>query len=76
MYCNAKEGMDDKFIIYRIFLFLQDFFLGEIFISNRHLLIMDGYGSHVILKAINNSHKFDLHMITLPSHTSHALDNL
>jgi hypothetical protein len=59
MYCNAKEGMDDKFIIYKKFLFLQDFFLGEICISNRHLLIMDGYGSHVTLKAIKHSHKFD-----------------
>jgi hypothetical protein len=44
----------------------------EISPSNCHLLILDGHGSHVNLKAIKVK-KFGLDMITLLSHTSHAL---
>jgi hypothetical protein len=41
--------------------------------TNCHLLILDGHGSHVTLKAIEQAMDFGLDMITLPSHTSHAL---
>jgi hypothetical protein len=37
--------------------------------NNRHLLILNGHVNHVTLEAI----EFGLNMITLPSHTSHAL---
>jgi hypothetical protein len=44
--------------------------------SNRYLLILDDHGSHVILKTIGQVQTFGLNMITLPSHTSHALQPL
>jgi hypothetical protein len=40
--------------------------------TNCHLLILDGHGSHVTLKAIEQATDFGLDMITLPSCTSHA----
>jgi hypothetical protein len=45
-------------------------------ITNGHLLILDGHGSHVTLEAIEHVQKFGLDMITLRSHTSHALQPL
>jgi hypothetical protein len=47
-----------------------------IFPSNCPLLILDGHGSHVSLKAIKHTQQFGLNMITLLSHTSHALQPL
>ncbi len=44
--------------------------------SNRHMLIVDAHGNHVTLKAIKQVEDFGLDMITLPSHTSHALQPL
>ncbi len=49
---------------------------GVICLTNRNLLILDGHGSHVTLKAIEQTQAFGLNMITLPSHTSHALQLL
>jgi hypothetical protein len=40
------------------------------------LLILDGHGSHVILEAIEHAKNIGLNMITLPSHTSRALQPL
>jgi hypothetical protein len=45
-------------------------------LGNRHLLILDGHGNHVTLETIKHAKKFGLNMITLPSHTSHALQPL
>ncbi len=42
-------------------------------ITNRHMLILDGHGSHITLEAIEQVQKFGLDMITLPSHTFNAL---
>jgi hypothetical protein len=47
----------------------------EIFQTNQHFIILYGHGSHVTLEAIKQSHQFGLDMITLPSHTSHALQS-
>ena len=38
-----------------------------------HLIILDGYESHVTLKIIQKTKKRGLDMINLPSYTSHAL---
>jgi hypothetical protein len=51
----------------------KNLILGGISQSNRHLLILDGHGSHVTLEAIGQAQAFGLHMTTLYSHTSHAL---
>jgi hypothetical protein len=48
----------------------------RISLTSRHLLILDGHGSHVTLEAIEQTKKFGLDMIILPSHTSHALQPL
>jgi len=34
---------------------------------------VDGHNSHVTLEAIEQAHEFGLNMVTLPVHTSHAL---
>jgi hypothetical protein len=44
--------------------------------TNRHLLVLNGHGSHVTLKALKQAMAFGLDMITLPSHTSHAFQPL
>lgn len=45
-------------------------------LTNRHLLIINGHGSHVTFKVIEQAQEFGLNMITLPSHTSHVLQPL
>jgi hypothetical protein len=60
--------------LFKIFLFFfKRLVLGGISPSNCHLLVLDGHGSHVSLEAIEHAQQFGLYMITLPSHTSHAL---
>jgi hypothetical protein len=48
----------------------------DIFLTNKHLFIFDDHGSHVTLEAIEQAQAFGLDMVTLPSHTSHALQPL
>jgi hypothetical protein len=50
--------------------------LNELSLTNRHLLIINGHGSHVTLEAIERAKDIGLDMITLPFHTSHALQPL
>jgi hypothetical protein len=56
--------------------FFKRFILGEVSLTSRHLFILGGHGSHVTLEAIEQAKEFGLHMIILPSHTSHALQPL
>ena len=44
--------------------------------SNRHLLILDGHNSHVTLEVVKISMQSGLDIVSLPSHTSHALQSL
>ena len=44
--------------------------------EHRHLLILDGHNSHVILEVARLAKNVGLDLITLPSHTSHALQPL
>jgi hypothetical protein len=44
--------------------------------ENRHLLVLDGHGSHVTLRVVCKATKIGLDVISLPSHTSHALQPL
>jgi len=64
----------------KTFLF-KDFFFkssipGGISINNKHLLILDGLGSHVTLEVIEQASEFGLNMVTLLSHTFHAFQPL
>ncbi len=53
--------------------FFKRSILSGISIINKHLLILDGHGSHVTLEAIEQVQEFGLDMIILPLHTSHEL---
>lgn len=44
--------------------------------TNRHLLVLDGHGIHVGLEAMGQAAAMGLDIVTLPSHTSHALQPL
>ena len=44
--------------------------------SNHHLLILDGYNSHVTLEVVKISMDNGLDIVSLPSYTSHALQPL
>jgi hypothetical protein len=56
------------YLFKEFFSFFKRSILGEISLTNRHLLILDGHGSHVTLEAIEQAKEFRLDMITLPSH--------
>jgi hypothetical protein len=53
--------------------FFKQSVLGGVFITNQHLLVLDGHGNHVTLEVVEQAHEFGLDMITLPTHTYHAL---
>jgi hypothetical protein len=56
--------------------FFKKLVLSEISHSNRHLLTLNKYRSHVILQAIAQAQEFGLNMVTLLAHRSHALQPL
>ena len=45
-------------------------------LSNRHLVILNGHNSHVTLEVVRMAMESGLDIISLPSHTSHALQPL
>ena len=45
-------------------------------LQNRHVLILDGQNSHVTLEVVRISMESRLDIVSLPSHTSHALQPL
>ncbi len=64
-------------ILFKEFLFFfKRFIRNGIFLTNRHLFVLDGHGSHVPFVAIEQVKEFGLNMITLPSHTFHAFQPL
>jgi hypothetical protein len=50
--------------------------IGGISTKNRHLLILDGHSSHVTLDIVQEARTVGLDLLTLPSHTFHALQPL
>lgn len=44
--------------------------------ENRHLLVLDGHGSHVTLDVVVKAKEHGLDVLSLPSHTSHRLQPL
>jgi hypothetical protein len=60
--------------LFKFFLFFfNKLILGGMPFNNWHLLILNGHGNHVTFETIKQTIEFGLDMITLPSHTSHAL---
>jgi hypothetical protein len=49
---------------------------GSISPEHRHLLILDGYISHVNVEVVQEARRAGLDLLILPSHTSHALQPL
>jgi hypothetical protein len=45
-------------------------------LTNQHLLVLDGHGSHITLERVEQAQDFGLDMIILPFHTSHVLQPL
>ena len=50
--------------------------MGELSSCNRHLVVLDGYKNNVTLKVIQKTKHHDIDMISLPSHSFHALQSL
>jgi hypothetical protein len=50
--------------------------LGGISPQQGHLLILDGHNSHMTLEVVMEAKRVGLDLLTLPSHTSHALQLL
>jgi len=76
-YGYAIKGVNNYLPFQIIFVFFfKRFIPSGISITNRHLLILDGHGSHVTFEPIEQAQEFGLDMITLPSHTSNALQPL
>jgi hypothetical protein len=75
VYAMQKKAWMSGYIFYK---WLDHFFRnlelrGGISQIKRHLLILDGHGSHVTLDVILKAREHGLDMLTLPSHTSHTL---
>ncbi len=68
-----KKAWMTSFLFKKILSFSKRFVPGGTSLMSRHLLILDGHNSHVTLEAIEQAHEFGLNMVTLPAHTSHAL---
>lgn len=50
--------------------------MGGISVERRHLMILDGHNSHCTLDVVLEARAAGLDMLTLPAHTSHALQPL
>jgi hypothetical protein len=61
-----------NFLFKKLLWFFKKLIPCGISLSNRHLLMLNGHGSHVILEVIEQTQKFGLNMIILPLHVSHV----
>jgi hypothetical protein len=68
-----KKAWMISFIFKEFLSFSKRFIPRGISLTNKHLLILDEHSNHVTLEAIEQAHEFGLNMVTLPTHTSHAL---
>ena len=50
--------------------------MGGISTDQRHLLILDGHASHITFDVVQEAREAGLDLLTLPSHTSHAMQPL
>lgn len=74
---QPKTWMTQVFILQRDFHFIMSIqACGNLCTSNRHLFILDGHKSHVIINIVHKTKAIGLDIITLSSHTSHILQPL
>ena len=67
---------DNGWITQEIYFEWFKFFIKSIPPPRPVLLIKDGHGSHITLDVIELARKNDIHLLCLPSHTSHILQPL
>jgi hypothetical protein len=72
MFMTSANG----WITQEIYLEWFKFFIKSIPPARPVLLIEDGHGSHITLDVIELARKNDIHLLCLPSHTSHILQPL
>jgi len=65
-----------SFLFKKFFSFFKKYVSSNVSLTNRHVLIIDGHGSHVTLEVILQAQEMGLYMIILPSHTSRDLQPL
>jgi hypothetical protein len=70
LYGNAKRTWIITFMFENFMSLFNKLVLGGMSLCNWQLLLLDGHGNHVTLKAIEQAKEFGLDIITLPSHTS------
>jgi hypothetical protein len=75
MAMQKKEWMT-CFLFKEFLSFLKQFILDGMSTTKRHLLVLDGLGSHVTLEAVEQDHELGSDMIILHVHTFHALQAL
>jgi len=44
--------------------------------ENKHLMILDGHGSHMVVQAIEEANNLGINLLTLSTHTTHRLQPL
>jgi hypothetical protein len=76
MYGSPNQSMGYKFCVQGIFVIFQKVNSRWNFSKQPSSINSRWHGSHVNLEAIKQVQQFGLDMITLPSHTSHALQPL
>ena len=50
--------------------------MGGISTDHRHLFILDGHANHISLEVVQEARNARLDLLTLPGHTSHAMQPL
>jgi hypothetical protein len=73
LYGNAKKTWIIIFLFKEFMFFFNKSIPGGVSFNKKHLLILNGHGSHVTLKTIEHVKIFELDMIALPSHIQNAL---
>jgi hypothetical protein len=71
-----KKAWMTSFLSKEFLTSFKNYVLSGVSLTNQHLLVLDGHGSHVILEAIKHAQEFGLDMSTLPSHISHDVQPL
>jgi hypothetical protein len=73
MHGNVKKNLDDSLPFQAVVNFFLQICSMGVFQENRHLLILDGHGFHVIIQTFEQAIEVGLNMVTLLTHISHAL---
>ncbi len=76
MIMQKKTWMISFLFKNKFFSFFKKSISSVVSLTDKHVLIIDGHGSHVTLEAILQAQEMGLNMIILPSHTSHDLQPL